>query len=118
MVIRNISLALAVIGLTGCITPTPRVVTETVPISIPVLYCPAPPEFTRPELALDPARDGQQMSDGELVKAYNATIVALQGYATQLETALQGYEDISEETADLQRKIDELIKQRDESGQP
>lgn len=118
MVIRNTLIVLAAIGLAGCATKPARVVTDTVTVTIPVLYCPAPPEFARPELPLDQLRAGQGLSDGELAQAYNATIVALQGYASELETALQGYEDISEETKELQRKIEELLKQRTESEQP
>lgn len=69
---------------TACAGSLPR--TVEVPVAVP---CPAPPQIHRPRLAI-----GSLTPDtppAEVVRAYVSTIEALGGYATQLETILDGY---------------------------
>ena len=58
---------------------------------VPILYCPAPPTITRPDLPIHQMSPNQIASSGELVKHYTATIIVLQGYAQELEQTLEQY---------------------------
>jgi len=68
---------------TGCAT-VPR--TVDIPVAVP---CPAPPEFARPHLPIAALRPESQPS--EVIRAYAESLELLAGYATQLETVLNGY---------------------------
>ncbi len=69
--------------LAGCGT-LPR--TVEVPVAVP---CTAPPEVTRPHLAIRNLRTDSPPAD--VVRAYAESLEAVAGYAEQLETILDGY---------------------------
>lgn len=67
----------------GC-SAVPR--TVEVPVAVP---CPAPPEISRPRLAVGLLR--ADSAPAEVVRAYAASLEALAGYAERLEAILDGY---------------------------
>ena len=71
------------LSLSGCATK-PEIRTEYV--TVPVA---PPPEIKRPVLAIDDLKTG----DGPdvVIRAYSITIKTLEGYALQLESALNAY---------------------------
>ena len=84
-------LLLPVILLVGCTANPPKVITQEV--KVPVFECPANHKNivrpTRPPLAIENIQPST--SDGEVVKAYKATIKQLQGYSKQLEIGFDAY---------------------------
>lgn len=68
---------------TGCATLP---ATVEVPVAVP---CPAPEHAVRPRLSVGSLRPDSTPS--EVVRAYAADLVAVIGYAEQLETILDGY---------------------------
>ena len=78
-IIASIMLALMV---SGCATTTPK------EAYIPVIWCPAPPSFSRPPLS-SPSRIAS--SDGEFVQAVYADVETLKEYARQLESIIAVY---------------------------
>ena len=86
MVKRIIILTTAALFIAGCATPV-RIKTDVQEVFVPVLFCPAPPKIERPELPIEQLGNGKK-SAGEIVKLYGATVRVLQGYAEELETAL------------------------------
>lgn len=63
-------------------------------VKVPVLFCPAPSEYHRPDMPIEQMTDNQKQSPGEVAKRYKATIKALQGYISELETQLDNYKKI------------------------
>jgi hypothetical protein len=72
------------LSLGGCAPLKPEVKTEY--ITVPVA---PPPEIKRPTLAIEDLKTG----DGPdvVIRAYSITIKTLEGYALQLESALNAY---------------------------
>lgn len=95
--------------------------TEVQKVYVPTPYCPAPviperptlPFSSVPELAFPriPNETDQQYY-GRLAQAYNGAIVALQGYATELENSLREYAEISKQSKTLEQLIEEEAKKR------
>jgi hypothetical protein len=69
--------------LNGCAGP---IQTKTEYVTVPAI---APPTIARPQLAIDQLKTG----DGPdvVIRAYSITIKSLEGYAEQLESALNAY---------------------------
>lgn len=86
--------------------------TEVVQQKIPILYCPAPnwEGIGRPDAL---ATDGitNDMSAGEVVKRYKATVIQLQDYSTRLEKSLQQYDSTHEAYEQLREQFLEEQKQ-------
>lgn len=77
-------------ALAAC-APTRTVVqTEIVEVKVPVVAeCPAPPAVVRPGLPI--SLIDSMSTDGEVAQMYVATVLALQGYAAELERLLDAY---------------------------
>ena len=110
--VKTLTILFAGLLLIGC-ADTVRVRTDVQEVFVPVLYCPAPPEISRPPLPIHDMTDEQEKKDGEVVKHYKATVKILQGYSKELETALDEYKNTSEAYKELEAN---LIKKL-ESGQ-
>lgn len=121
MEVRTLLVALAAILLVGCET-TSAIKCETRDVYIPVPYVPAPPVVERPALPVDAMANEKMPEDpverekfyGRLVQAYNASVVALQGYGAELEAVIKEYERLSKES----KTLEQLIKERAEMVQP
>lgn len=91
---RLLLILVALASLTGC-TGASRstrtlVRTETVEVRVPVrIPCPAPPPVVRPGIALMDLTEAS--TDGEVARAYLATVVALVAYTQELERLLDSY---------------------------
>lgn len=82
-----------------------KVVTETIEVKVPLLYCPAPPKIVKPELPILQMTDEQAAIDGEIAKHYKATIRVLIQYAKDQKMALDEYENISSSYDKLKKEI-------------
>lgn len=96
--------------LVGCSTMEPRVKTEIVTQQVPVLYCPAPPEYTRPVLPISTPLTPEQLSDpvkkaDTIAKQYKATVKVLQGYSKQLELIIRQYDVVNKSYDELRQKF-------------
>ncbi|MFZ5658763.1 MAG: hypothetical protein ACOY5C_02775 [Pseudomonadota bacterium] len=77
---------LLLVALSGCAHAPAQAVAVEMPVPVP---CPPPPVLARPAL---PIADLQPDSPpAAVLRAYTASIKALAGYATELETLLNGY---------------------------
>ena len=76
---------------------------------VPVLYCPAPPEVSRPELPIHQMTPAQAKNPGEVVKHYKATVRALMGYSESLEYIIKFYSDSDKEYEELRKKLEDDI---------
>lgn len=72
--------------LTACQKPETRVVTVQVPVAVP---CPEPPILVWPDLPTSHVT--QATPDGEVAKAYVATIWTLKGRLAEALSLLNGY---------------------------
>lgn len=101
--------------LTGCFGSVPvKTRTEVVEVHKPILYCPAPNwiEIQRPNsLAIDSITPN--MSDGEVVKRYKATVKQLQDYAERLELSLERYDSTNAAYEELRK---EFLKEKELDG--
>lgn len=95
---------------TGCASPEPRIKTETQEVKVPLLYCPAPPEYHRPALPIDSINKddykSKQAYQNAVVKAYRASIEVLIGYAKKLEKGLNQYKENNQSYDDLKKKLE------------
>ena len=82
---KRIALIILAVTLTGCAT-----VPEIVEIPVPV-PCPPPPAVARPLLAIRSITP--DTPPAEVERAYLASLKQLGGYATELETLLNGYRE-------------------------
>lgn len=76
-------------------------------VNVPVMYCPAPEPYDRPNLYLYNMDNIQINSPGEVAKRYKASIQQLQGYTRQLELQLDNYKIIHN---DFEEKKHHLFK--------
>lgn len=106
--VKVIAVTLLAFLLAGC--PSPVIKTAGERVVIPVPYVPEPPKTDRPALPIDNITPEKLEQDGEVVKHYKATIVALQGYAEELERIIENYRNQAKETADVRKQIEEAIK--------
>lgn len=80
----------------------------------PILYCPAPntDKIGRPDpLAHQSVTDN--MSEGEVVKRYKASVKQLLDYSVRLEKALRKYDSTHEAYEQLRK---EFLKQKQQDG--
>ena len=121
MEVRMLFVALAAIMLVGCGGQV-GIKCDTQDVYIPVPYVPAPPVVERPSLPVDDMANEKMPEDpverekfyGRLSQAYNASIVALQGYGAELEAVIKEYERLSKES----KTLEQLIKERAQTVQP
>lgn len=106
---KKIITLIAVLALAGCATnPNKIEITSNVkPIAVPIIYSPAPPVVERPALPHLNLTPDQILSDGEVAKAYAASVQALIGYAEQLEDVVKQYKDIHDAYGSLASKVAE-----------
>jgi len=79
----------------GCGGQPIKFTTDVKETLVPIVYSPAPPEITRPELPIQQMTDEQVQNPGTVVKYYKATIKTLIGYSLELEKALAEYDKIN-----------------------
>ena len=82
-----------------------RIRSEVQEVQVPLLYCPAPPVISRPDLPIQNMTPEQLANSGELVKHYRATVRALLGYSGELETALGSYDTTNKAYEELRKKF-------------
>lgn len=113
-IITYIALILLITTLMGCSTNPSNVklTTNTVPVAVPLVYSPAPPTVTRPDLPHLSIKPEDEKVDGKIVQAYAGSVEALLGYSKQLEKIIQNYKSINEAyTAMRQKLIEDWKKQ-------
>lgn len=91
MAINKLTLCVLLVFLSGCAM---NKIISPKEIKVPIMYCPAPQEYTRPSLPLLNMSQSQQETPGELAKYYKATVLELQGYVSELEAQLDNYKKI------------------------
>jgi len=101
--VKYISVLLGIVLLSGCSFFKTKVKIQEV--YVPLLYCPAPTKIERPDLQIHNLTPEQLKSDGEVAKAYKATVRALEGYADVLEQELTHYDDTSKKYAELRQRV-------------
>lgn len=98
------------LSLSGCSSLKSK--QEVIEVHRPILYCPAPnwEGVGRPDAL---ATDGitEDMSAGEVVKRYKATVIQLQDYSNRLEKSLQQYDSTHEAYEQLRKQFLEEQKQ-------
>lgn len=99
---------LILIMLMGCTSQSIK--TEAQETYVPILYCPKPPEIKRPVLPIFQMTPDQLNNGGEIVKHYKASIIVLQGYAIELEKALQQYDNVNSSYDELRHELINSIK--------
>ncbi len=113
--------SLLAIGLVGCGEGRLAIKTEVQEKFVPTPYCPAPKVIQRPSLPFAsmeeltfPRNPGETNKEyyGRLAQAYNASIVALEGYASELEKQIKEYADISKQSQTLKQLIEEEAKKQ------
>ncbi len=82
-----------------------QIVSTTKPIGVPILYSPAPPVITRPDLPIKTMTPAQLKVDGETAKAYVASVQALIDYSEQEEDIVAQYKKISDSYINLRAKL-------------
>jgi hypothetical protein len=82
-----------------------RIANETQIVKVPLLYCPAPPNWQRPVTEIE-RENLERASDGDIVKAYVATVKELQGYVVELETIIKSYDDANKAYDEVRREFD------------
>jgi hypothetical protein len=104
--LKTLGILIVVATFAGCATTKDiKLTTTTVPVAVPLLYSPAPPDITRPDLPHLHMTPADEKIDGKVVQAYAASIQALLGYTTQLETIVAQYKDINQSYAGLRQKL-------------
>jgi hypothetical protein len=94
---------ITIIALAGCASTPSKIITQTIPQAVPILYCPAPPVITRPILPSDSIVSST--SDGDVAKDYAASMQALLGYSVQLEDIVAQYTNIHNAYTALEAKV-------------
>lgn len=92
---RIIIIGIFIAFLSGCGGQPIRFTTDVKETLVPIVYSPAPPEITRPELPIQQMTDTDLDSAGVIVKYYKATVKTLIGYSQELEKALGEYDKIN-----------------------
>jgi len=82
-----------------------RIANETQIVKVPLLYCPAPPNWQRPFTEIE-RENLANASDGDVVKAYVATVKELQGYVVELETIIKSYDDANGSYDEVRKRFD------------
>lgn len=82
------------LALAACRPPATRVEVQRVevPVAVP---CPPPPQFQRPHLPIADVQPGAARVDVE--RAWAASVRLLQGYAEEMERALDAYRQTPKE---------------------
>ena len=83
------TIALIVVFTVGCGGKQIRIRSEVQEVQVPLLYCPAPPELSEPQLPIQNMSPQQLADQGEVVKHYKATVKTLLGYIDELEKGLK-----------------------------
>jgi len=94
--------------LTGCASNPVPVVTDTIEVHVPLLYCPAPPIISRPDLPIHNMTPAQQADDGEVAKHWKATIRVLIDHSKNQEAALDEYNNINMSYEELRKQMQKI----------
>ena len=95
MVRLSLTVALLSVLLVGCGDRLTKVDCQTKEVYKEVMYCPAPPDTTRPILPIHAMTPEKEAVDGEVVKNWKATVKVLQGYIIELETIIEAQREIN-----------------------
>jgi hypothetical protein len=76
--------------LVGCATTTPEI--QIKEVMVPQLYCPVPPEISKPDLPINTITETDDI--GDVVIKYKATVKALIDYSESLESIILTYKNI------------------------
>lgn len=101
-----VALILSTLFLVGCGGQEIRLKNEVQEVFVPMLYCPAPPGLERPVLPIHTMTPEQAADPGYVAKAYKASMVLLQGYAHELEQALDSYNEANAAYDELRKKFE------------
>ena len=94
---NKILIALSVLVLSGCsLLPDRKISTQTVKVSVPVLYSEAPPVIVRPDLAIHELPAGARDDYAQIARYYKITVIQLLNYIEQMEVVLDNYQLISD----------------------
>ncbi len=96
-----------VVLLAGCASTSHNVnlVTKSIPVAVPLIYSPAPPVVTRPDLPHLTITPEDSKIDGKVAQSYAASVEALIGYSEQLEDIIAQYKAINDAYAALRAKL-------------
>ena len=92
--------------LVGCSCKEDTIRTEVQKQYVDVLYCPAPPEISRPVLPIHTITPEEKQNDGEIAKHYKATVKTLQGYAIELESIVDKQKEINKAYEDKKKELE------------
>ena len=92
--------------LVGC-TTVPKIETKTV--LVPTLFCPAPPENTKPNLPIYSISSRDDI--GDVVVKYKATVRSLIDYSNRQESIIRMYKTLSETSTSLEKPHQIEIKE-------
>jgi len=109
MVKSIFTLSVMTLLLVGCGKEV-SIITETQDRYVNVLYCPAPPEISRPELPIQHMTTEQEASDGEVAKHYKATVKTLIGYSKELEKVIDNQKKINKAYIDKKKELESTSK--------
>lgn len=103
--VRKFVTLVAVLALVGCATNPNKIniTTDVKPIAVPIIYSPAPPVVTHPDLPFSTITSAD--SDGMVAKKYAASVEALIGYAEQLEDIVKQYQTIHDSYSSLASQV-------------
>ena len=93
----------ACVLLSGC--STLRFKGSVQEVKVPLLYCPAPPDYLRPDLEIHNLTNEELNSPGKVVQAYSASMIQLLAYTQELEKSLQFYQDANTSFQDLETRL-------------
>jgi len=96
--------------LVGCGGQNVKITTKTKKVYVDVLYCPAPPVVTRPELPIHNMTAEQMQQDGEVAKHYKATVNSLLGYSKELEKIVNNQKEINRAYVDKKKELESAPK--------
>lgn len=104
--VKILAALVATLALAGCATTHDvKLTTKAIPVAVPLIYSPAPPVISRPDLPHLTMSQPDQKVDGKVVQAYAASVEALLDYSKQLEQIVANYKDINDAYATLRSKL-------------
>lgn len=113
--ISKITILLFALFVVGCGSNPVKKETEVQQVNKPILYCPAPQNIERPQLATETIK--AEDSSGEIAKKYKAAVRQLLDYSKQLESQLNRYDQTNEAYQQLRQEFKEQKRQDGFSSQ-
>lgn len=95
--VKHIIILLSVILMTGCAGFKAKNIVE---VKVPVLYCPAPVEYERPNYNTSYLKPSDKGDWEKIAKAYVVTLLEMQAYTEKLELIIESYRGLNNGIAD------------------